>query len=144
MRKQTLRHAFTLVEMMVVIVILGLLAGLVVPNLIGKSDDAKVKLTQIQIRQIGEALKLFKLDNGRYPTMEEGLNALLKKPDNVDLPRYSNGGYLGGKNLPQDPWNKPFYYFNDGEDNIDVVSLGSDAKEGGEGDKADLKLSELR
>lgn len=136
------RSAFSLVELMVVIVILGLLAAIVVPNLVGKSDDAKVKLVQVQMKQLEEALKLFRLDNGRYPTTEEGLQILIKLPDGTDLPNYSRSGYLGGKSLPKDPWGSEFIYVRKGGD-FEIISLGADRKEGGEDMEADIKHSEL-
>ncbi|MFP4333326.1 MAG: type II secretion system major pseudopilin GspG, partial [Campylobacterales bacterium] len=101
--KRVKRGGFSLIELMVVIVILGLLAAIVVPNLVGKSDDAKVKLTTVQMKQLEEALNMFRLDNGRYPTTEEGLEILIEKPEDLDLPNYARGGYLGGKSVPKDP-----------------------------------------
>lgn len=136
------RSAFSLIELMVVIVILGLLAAIVVPNLVGKSDDAKVKLVQVQMKQLEEALKLFRLDNGRYPTTEEGLQILVKLPEGVELPNYSKSGYLGGKSLPKDPWGSDFIYIRKGDD-FEIISLGADRKEGGEGIDSDIKYSEL-
>lgn len=136
------RGAFSLIELMVVIVILGLLAAIVVPNLVGKSDEAKVKLVGVQMKQLEEALKLFRLDNGRYPTTAEGLEILVEMPDGVDLPNYSKSGYLGGKNLPKDPWGHTFIYVSKG-DELDIISLGSDGKEGGEDMATDIKLSDI-
>ena len=137
------KKAFSIIELMVVVVILGLLASIVVPNLIGKSDEAKVKLVSVQMKQIEEALKLFRLDFGRYPDMTEGLKILIKKPeDSEKYNRYSHGGYLGGKNLPKDPWGNDYIYIND-EGNIDILSLGADDKEGGENENKDIKLSEI-
>lgn len=135
------RGAFSLIELMVVIVILGLLAAIVVPNLVGKSDEAKVKLASVQMKQLEEALKLFRLDNGRYPTTEEGLEILVEKSDDVELPNYSKSGYLGGKTLPKDPWGRTFVYVSKG-DEVEIISLGSDGKEGGEEMATDIKLSD--
>jgi general secretion pathway protein G len=139
MRKK--RGGFSLIELMVVIVILGLLAAIVVPNLVGKSDDAKVKLTTVQMKQLEEALNLFRLDNGRYPTSEEGLEILIEKPDSLDLPNYSTGGYLGGKSVPKDPWGNKYLYFKNGS-SFEIISLGGDGEEGGEEIDADIKYSD--
>ena len=138
------KKAFSIVELMVVVIILGLLASIVVPNLIGKSDDAKKQLVIVQMKQIEEALKLFRLDMGRYPTTEEGLIILIKKPEgnSNDYMNYSSSGYLGGNSIPKDPWNNPYIYVSTGS-SIEIISLGSDAKEGGENENKDIKLSEI-
>lgn len=140
-RKQ--RGAFTLIELMVVIVILGLLAALVAPNIIGKADEAKVKLTCVQMKSLNESLTLFKADNGSFPSSEEGLAALIKNPDEQKYKNYSKNGYLSQKELPIDPWKNKYIYLNDGS-NVDIVSLGSDGKEGGEAEAKDIKLSECK
>ena len=135
------RRAFTLLELMIVIIILGLLSALVLPNLLGKAESAKRKLVCIQMKQIQEALKSFKFDNGTYPTTEEGLQALLKNPDPQKYPNYAPSGYLEGKRLPLDPWKHPYIYLNNGG-TIDLISLGADGKEGGDGDAKDITLAE--
>jgi len=141
--KKHQKKAFSIVELMVVVIILGLLASIVVPNLIGKSDDAKKQLVTVQMKQIQEALKLFRLDMGRYPTTDEGLEVLVKKPTDKDgYENYSSSGYLGSKSVPKDPWNNPYIYVSDGT-SIEVISLGADGKEGGEDINKDLKLSEV-
>jgi len=137
------KKAFTLIEIMVVIIILGLLAAFVVPNVTGKSDEAKQKLVCVQMKSLNESLKMFRVDNGSYPTTEESLNALIANPDPDTYATYSENGYIEGKKIPQDPWNRPYIYLNL-EDKIELISLGSDGKEGGNGADKDQKLSECR
>ena len=143
MRFTTHRKAFTLIEIMVVIIILGLLAAFVIPNITGKSGEAKQKLVCIQMKSLNESLKMFKVDNGTYPTSEEGLKALLVNPNPDTYTAYSSNAYIEGKNLPKDPWNKPYIYLNV-DDEIELISLGSDGKEGGKNEEKDQKLSECR
>jgi general secretion pathway protein G len=143
MKNTQKRNAFTLIEIMVVIIILGLLAAFVIPNITGKSEEAKQKLVCVQMKSLAEGLKMFKIDNGSYPTTEEGIAALITNPSNDTYPSYSKNGYLEGKNLPKDPWNHPYIYLNDGTA-FDLVSLGADGKEGGSDDGKDQKLSECR
>ena len=143
MEKIRSRNAFTLIEIMVVIIILGLLAAFVIPNITGKSEEAKQKLVCIQMKSLNESLKMFKVDNGSYPTSEEGLKALLNNPNPDVYTSYSPNAYIEGKNLPTDPWNKPYLYLNlDGT--VELISLGSDGKEGGKDEDKDQKLSECR
>ena len=137
------KKGFSIVELMVVVIILGLLASVVVPNLIGKSDDAKKQLVTVQMKQLEEALKLFRLDIGRYPSTEEGLKILISKPEGSDeYENYSSSGYLGSGTVPKDPWNNPYIYVLNGS-NVEIISLGADGKEGGENENKDLKLSEV-
>lgn len=143
MRSKLHRKAFTLIEIMVVIIILGLLAAFVIPNITGKSEEAKQKLVCIQMKSLNESLKMFKVDNGSFPTTEEGLKALIENPDADAYTAYAENGYLDGKKLPKDPWNRPYVYLNN-DDSIDLISLGSDGKEGGEDEDKDQKLSECR
>lgn len=143
MKKTQKRSAFTLIEIMVVIIILGLLAAFVIPNITGKSGEAKQKLVCIQMKSLNESLKMFKVDNGTYPTSEEGLKALMINPAPDTYTSYSPSSYIEGKNLPKDPWNKSYIYLNI-DDNIEIISLGSDGKEGGKGEEKDQKLSECR
>ena len=139
--RNTMRHGFTLMELMIVIVILGLLSALVLPNIMGKAEDAKQKLVCIQMKNIQEALKSFKFDNGMYPEMEDGLKALLSNPDEDKYKNYANGGYLDGEHLPIDPWKNQYIYLNeDGE--IDLISLGADGKEEGKDNNKDITLKE--
>lgn len=137
------RGAFTLMELMIVIIILGLLAALVMPSLTGKSEEAKQKLVCIQMKNISQALKMFKVDNGRYPTTEEGLEALMKNPSPDDLPNYAKSGYLEDNNLPKDPWGHPFVYLEE-DGNPELISLGADGKEGGTEENKDMRLSECK
>jgi general secretion pathway protein G len=132
------RTAFTLVEVLVVVVIIGLLAGLVVPRVVGRGEEAKRTAAQVQIRQLGQALDLFKLDNGFYPTTDQGLEALLTRPSLPPEPRnYREGGYM--QKLPVDPWGGPYVYRSPGDhDEYDLFSYGPDGEEGGEGANADI------
>jgi len=138
------QSGFTLIEMMVVIVILGVLAGLVVPRFIDQPDKAKVVKAKAQIESLGMALKQYKLDNGVYPTTEQGLKALKEKPSMGRVPQnYPQRGYLDGP-LPKDPWNNEFLYISPGEHNdFEIISLGADGQAGGEGPNADIKSWEI-
>lgn len=129
-------------ELMIVIIILGLLASLVLPNLMGKGEEAKRKLVCVQMKGVAETLKMFKLDNGVYPSTEEGLQALITNPSEEDYPSYAPNAYLEGKKLPKDSWKKEFIYINKGGNEFDLVSLGADRKEGGEDDASDIRFSE--
>jgi len=132
-----MRKGFSLIEIMIVIIILGLLASFVMPNLIGQSDEAKKKLVCIQMKSVGESLKTFKLYNGSYPTTEEGLKALVSNPDPEKYPEYPSQGFLDEGRLPKDPWGGQYIYTNeDGEFNL--ISLGADGKEGGDGENKDI------
>ncbi|MCX6061298.1 MAG: type II secretion system major pseudopilin GspG [Campylobacterales bacterium] len=143
MKFSSKRKAFTLIEIMVVIIILGLLAAFVIPNITGKSGEAKQKLVCIQMKSLNESLKMFKIDNGSYPTSEEGLQALMVNPNPSEYTSYAPSAYIEGKNLPKDPWNKPYLYLNlDGS--VDLISLGANGKEGGKDEDKDQKLSECR
>jgi len=135
-----MKKAFTLIEIMIVIIILGLLASLVVPNLIGQSEQAKEKLVCVQMKSLKNALDSFKIQEGRYPTTEEGLMALVKNPNPQKYKNYPNGGFLGNKKLPKDPWGDNYIYINQ-NGNIDILSLGADGKEGGSGENKDIRLS---
>lgn len=138
-----MRKAFSLIELMIVIIILGLLASMVMPNLIGKADDAKKKLVCIQMNSVNEALKMFKLDNGVYPSIEEGLEALQTNPDPQRYVNYASGSYIEGTKAPKDSWGSPFVYINK-EGVIDLISFGADRKEGGKGEGADIRFSECQ
>ena len=128
--KRYKRSGFTLVEILVVVVILGMLAALVVPNIIGSTDEAKRTATSVQIGQIEQALDIYRLHNGFYPTTEQGLEALVTKPSSNPQPKkYQEGGYM--KKIPMDPWGNPFIYRSPGEKGvIDIISCGPDGDEG--------------
>ena len=129
---------FTLIEVMVVIVILGVLAALVVPRVLSRPDEARVVAAKQDIAVIGQALKLYRLDNQRFPSAEQGLQSLIAKPELQPVPsNWKPGGYL--ERLPRDPWGNAYVYVNPGlHGEIDVLSLGADGKPGGEGLDADI------
>ncbi len=133
------RGAFTLLELLVVILILGLLAAFVVPNIVGAGDKAKRDLVCSQMSSTASALDMFKMDNGMYPDTEEGLKALVSNPDSDKYPAYSSKPYM--KRVPKDSWGQPIQYIKNG-DNFDLVSFGPDRKEGGSGDNADIHYSQ--
>lgn len=126
---------FTLIEIMVVLVIIGLLAALIVPSVMDRPDEARAVKASQDIRGLESALKLYRLDNYRYPSQEEGLNALVEKPASA---KKWKGPYV--ESLPADPWDTPYRYRNPGKDGraIDIYTLGADNKEGGEGPDADI------
>ncbi len=127
---------FTLIEIMVVVVILGILAALIAPNVIGNIDKAQVIKVKQDIRAIESSLKLFRLDRFRYPTTEEGLDALVTPPSDSNAP-WPAGGYLD--RVPKDPWERPYIYLQPGnQGEFDVYSLGRDGTQGGEGVDADI------
>ncbi|HEX5675868.1 MAG TPA: type II secretion system major pseudopilin GspG, partial [Azonexus sp.] len=128
----------TLIEVMIVIVILGVLAALIVPKVMGRPDEARVAAARQDIFTIMQSLKLYKLDNRRYPTTEQGLAALVQKPSQAPVPQsWSAGGYL--EKLPNDPWGQPYQYLNPGlHGEIDVMSFGADGQPGGQGADADI------
>ncbi len=125
-------------ELMIVIIILGLLAAMVLPNLVGKGEQAKQKLVCVQMESIANALSMFKMDNGTYPTTEEGLKALVENPDAEKYPGYQKG-YLD--KLPVDSWKQPYIYILDEASGFDIISLGADRKEGGEDENRDIRRS---
>lgn len=129
---------FTLIEIMVVIAIIGILATLIVPNIMGRPDEARVTAARHDVGTINQALKLYRLDIGRYPTTEQGLKALVERPMSEPIPHnWKAGGYLG--QLPKDPWGNSFYYSYPGtRSEIDVLSYGADGKPGGVGSDADI------
>jgi general secretion pathway protein G len=128
-------------ELMIVIVILGLLAALVVPNLMGQSEEAKQKLACVQMKQLETALNDFRLNLGDYPSTEQGLEALINNPDEERFKNFRSGGYISAKTAPKDPWNTPYIYIYEG-DSPELISLAADGKEGGESQNRDIKLSE--
>lgn len=146
--QHSLRNAkgFTLIEIMVVIVILTLLAVMVGPKIIGRSDDAKIADAKVQIRNLETALKLYKLDNSQFPSTEQGLQALVTKPATGVIPKnYREGGYLESKKVPKDPWSSDFLYISPGEHgDYDLYSFGADVARGGEGKNADIESWDMR
>ncbi len=132
------QRGFTLLEVMVVVVILGILAVLVAPKIIGRPDEARVVAAKQDIASLMQALKLYRLDNQRYPTTEQGLQALVAKPATAPLPsNWKAGGYI--ERAPRDPWGNPYQYLNPGlHSEIDVFSFGADGAPGGEGNDADI------
>lgn len=138
--KRSATRGFTLIEIMVVITILGILAALIVPRVVGRTDDARITAAKTDISAILQALKVYRLDNGRYPTTEQGLRALLEKPTTEPIPNnWKSGGYLERSSVPKDPWGKEYQYLNPGlRGEIDVFSFGRDGQSGGEGPDADV------
>ncbi|RLD41192.1 MAG: type II secretion system protein GspG [Bacteroidetes bacterium] len=138
------RNAFSLIELMIVIVILGLLAAMVMPSLTGKGEEAKRNLVCVQMKSIyNGALDMFKVNNSMYPTTAEGLEALVKNPDEEKYPNYSTSGYFKDNKLPKDSWGNNFIYINN-DGNIELISLGADRKEGGKDEALDIKMSECK
>jgi general secretion pathway protein G len=131
-------RGFTLIEIMVVIAILGILAALVVPKIMGRPDEARIVAARQDIAAIRQALNLYRLDNQRYPTTEQGLQALVEKPATSPIPaNWKAGGYL--ERLPKDPWGAPYQYLNPGlRGEVDIYSLGADGATGGAGNDADI------
>lgn len=133
-----LHRGFTLLEVMVVIVILGVLASLVVPNLLGNKEKADRQKVVSDLIALESSLDMYKLDNGHYPSTAQGLQALLRKPDSAPLARnYRHGGYI--KRLPTDPWGNDYLYLSPGEKSLfDIYTLGADNQENGEGAATDI------
>jgi len=131
---------FTLIELMVVIIIIGILAAFVAPKLMHRADQAKVTEARIQIKNFETALKLFKIDNGFYPSTEQGLSALITMPGVGEIPEnYRSGGYLEKSILPRDPWGNEYMYISPGlQGDYDIISFGADGKDGGEKYDADI------
>jgi general secretion pathway protein G len=129
---------FTLIEIMVVVVIMGILAALVVPKLMGRTDDARIMAARQDIATVMQALKLYKLDNSRYPTTEQGLQALIVKPSSGPATNgWKTGGYLD--KLPKDPWGNPYQFLSPGiKGEVDIFSFGADGVAGGAGNDADI------
>lgn len=130
------QRGFTLIELMVVLAIIGVLAALIVPNVLGRADDARITAARTDVGNLMQALKLYKLDNQRYPSGEQGLNALTLKPSTEPVPGNWKP-YLD--KLPNDPWGRPYQYMNPGiKGEVDVLSFGADGQAGGEGNNADI------
>jgi len=148
MKKHRLRHharaGFTLIELMVVITILALLVALVAPKLVGRTDEARVTAAKAQMKNIESALELYKLDNGVYPTTEQGLEALVIEPTTTPQPiNWKKGGYM--PKVPLDPWKRPYIYLSPGirSPEYDLMTYGADGEPGGEGTSLDLNSQDL-
>ncbi len=138
-----MRKAFSLIELLIVIAILGLLVSFVGPALIEQFGKAKKDLTCTQMGGISRTLDMFKLDNGTYPDTDEGLEALVSNPDADRYPNYSTSSYFQKGKMPKDAWKRTFEYINNGN-NFDIISLGADGKEGGDGEAADVYFSKCQ
>lgn len=143
--KKRTDSGFTLIELMVVVVIIGILAGLIVPRIMGSDDKAREAKAKMQIESLETALKLYKLDNGGYPTTEQGLRALVEAPTGGNLPKnWRQGGYLEKGRTPKDPWGKEFVYVSPGSHgDFDLSSLGADGEPEGEGKNKDINNWEI-
>jgi general secretion pathway protein G len=137
------QQGFTLIEIMVVVVIMGILAALVVPKLMGRADDARIVAAKQDISTMMQALKLYKLDNQRYPTTEQGLGALINKPTTGPAANgWKTGGYLD--KLPKDPWGNSYQFLSPGiKGEVDIFTLGADGQPGGTGNDADIGSWEI-
>jgi general secretion pathway protein G len=131
-------RGFTLIEVMIVVLILGVLAAAIVPRLLDRPNEARITAAQADVRTLSQALKLYKLDNGNFPSTEQGLRALVERPTLAPLPNnWKQGGYL--ERLPKDPWGTDYQYLFPGiKGEFDLYSLGSDKAPGGEGGSADI------
>ena len=136
MNSRNRQKGFTLLEILVVVLILGLLISIAAPRLLGREDDAKVVKARADIAALEQALGMYKLDSGNYPTSDQGLEALVEEPTRGDAPRnWRDGGYM--ERVPLDPWDSPYLYAGDGRSFV-LRSLGADSKEGGDGYDADI------
>ncbi|MCG8669699.1 MAG: type II secretion system major pseudopilin GspG [Pseudomonadales bacterium] len=132
---------FTLIEIMVVVVIMGILAGLVGVAVFGNVDKTRVEATKSDLRTLAQALDLYRLDNNRYPSTDQGLDALINRPDNAKV--WPEDGYLKKKELPLDQWDNPFNYISESSRSYELYSFGADGVEGGESFDADIFASDL-
>lgn len=139
-------EGFTLIELMVVIVILGILAAIIAPRVIGRTDEAKVTEAKVQIKNFETAIKLYKIDNGHYPATEQGLSALIAKPTVGIIPKnWRAGGYLENRKIPKDPWGNIYIYASPGlNGEYDIISFGRDGVRGGEGYDGDVESWDIK
>nr|WP_189574697.1 type II secretion system major pseudopilin GspG [Marinobacter zhanjiangensis] len=141
--KRRNQRGFTLIEIMVVMVILGLLVAVVAPNIMGRSDQAKVTIAKTQMRNIANALDMYRLDNSHYPSTQQGLEALVERPSGSPEPsNWNPDGYLDS--VPVDPWDNEYQYINLGSSDYDLFSYGADGNQGGEGDAADISVEDIK
>ena len=138
-------RGFTLIELMVVIIILGILAMWVAPKIMGRPGEAKQVKAKLDIQNLETALKLYKLDNGNYPSTEQGLQALVEKPESGIIPKkWKEGGYLEKGKVPKDPWGNEFVYLSPGlQGDFDIISYGADGVPGGENEDKDINNWEI-
>ncbi len=138
-------RGFTLIELMVVMVILGILASMIVPRIMDRPEEARRTKAAVDIQALEQALQMYKLDNGQYPTTEQGLQALVEAPSVGRLAkRWRKGGYLDKGRVPKDPWDNDFVYISPGlHGDFDLISYGADGEPGGEGPDADINSWEL-
>ena len=143
--KHSKQAGFTLIELMVVVVIIAILAGLIIPRFMGETDKAKQAKAKMQIESLESALKMYKLDNGSYPTTEQGLKALVEAPTVGNLPKnWRQGGYLEKGKIPKDPWDHEYVYVSPGSHgDFDLSSLGADGEPGGEAFDKDINNWEI-
>jgi general secretion pathway protein G len=135
--QQRQQYGFTLIEIMVVVIILGILAAIVAPNVIGRVDDAQITKAKTEIRNLESSMKFYRLDNFAYPTTEQGIDALANKPADPNVKNWNTGGYI--PRVPKDPWGNEYLYLNPGTNGeIDIYTLGRDGQPGGEGVDADI------
>lgn len=140
------RRGFSLIELMIVIVIIGILATILAPRVMDRPEEARRTKAKMDIKNLENALKLYKLDAGSYPTTEQGLEALIKKPETAPVPlKWREGGYLDGTTVPQDPWGRPYYYTCPAQDGkeYEVSSYGRSGEPGGTGKDASISSNDL-
>jgi general secretion pathway protein G len=131
---------FTLIEIMVVLVIIAILGALIAPQILGQVDEARIKATKLDIRSLSTALDMYQMDNFRYPTTDQGLEALVRKPDDPSVRNWRAQGYLRSKTVPKDQWGNDYIYLQPGQHGggYDLYTLGADGQPGGEGTDEDL------
>lgn len=139
------QSGFTLIEIMVVVIIIGVLSAIVAPVVVGRIEDARVEATKVELGTISAALKMYRVDNFNYPNSQLGLLALVENPNDPSAPNWNRRGYLDDDEVPRDPWGSEYQYLNPGPDGSDyyLYSLGADRLPGGEGPDADISTSDL-